>query len=124
MGKRNSKLSVHLTERALKDIEAISAWSVESFGQKVADAYIGKLEAALKRIQENPNLLRTQEKFHSTLQFYRMERHLLVCETSIDQRIIVLTVVHESMDLLARLSEWEPTLQAELAILLAKLKRK
>ncbi len=123
VGKKKSKLSLHLTGRALEDINAIAAWSVENFGQKIADEYIGKFEAALTRILENPKLLRSQPKFHPTLQFYRMERHLLVCETAIEQRIIVLTVVHESMDILSRLAEWEPTLQAEVVILLEKLKQ-
>lgn len=123
MPKKKSNLTLHLTHRALEDINAIAAWSVEHFGQTVADEYVGKLEAALKRILANPNLLRPQPKFHQTLQFYRMERHLLVCETAIESRIIVLTVLHESMDVLSRLEEWEPTIQAEVTILLEKLKR-
>lgn len=123
MAKKKSQLSLHLTNRALEDINTIALWSKEKFGKKVADDYVGKIEAALSRILTNPNLIRPQPKFHSTLQFYRMERHVLVCETAVENRIIVLTVVHESMDLLSRLAEWEPTLQAELEVLLERLKR-
>lgn len=123
MPRKKAKLSLHLTNRALEDINAIAICSEEQFGQKVANSYVGKLEAALARILANPNLLRPQPRFHPTLQFYRMERHLLVCEKAIENRIIVLTVVHESMDLLSRLAEWEPTLSAELAILLQTLKQ-
>ena len=124
MAKKKSQLSLHLTNRALEDINAIALWSKEKFGKKVAGDYVGKIEAALSRILTNPNLIRSQPKFHSTLQFYRIERHVLVCETAVENRIIVLTVVHESMDLLSRLAEWEPTLQAELEVLLERLKRK
>ncbi len=123
IAKKKSKLSLHLTDRALKDIDAIAEFAKERFGRKVADQYVGKLESALARILANPNLLRRQPKFHSSLQFYRMERHVLVCETAIEHCVIVLTVVHESMDILSRLAEWEPTLQAEVAILLEHLKR-
>ena len=121
MAKKTTKLSLHLTNRALEDVNAIAIWSEKQFGKKVADGYVGKLEAALARILANPKLLRPQPKFHSTLHFYRMERHLLVCETAVEDRIVVLTVVHESMDLLSRLAEWEPTLYAELEILLQRL---
>jgi hypothetical protein len=44
-------------------------------------------------------------------------------DVAIDNCIIVLTVVHEPMDILSRLAELDPTLQTEVVILLEQLKR-
>ena len=37
MAKKTTKLSLHLTNRALEDVNAIAIWSEKQFGKKVAD---------------------------------------------------------------------------------------
>lgn len=44
---------------------------------------ISDIEAALVRVQENPNLLRPEEPFHPELSFYRVNKHLLVCDVKL-----------------------------------------
>lgn len=114
---------VYLTERALRDLVAIEAYSAEHFGKRVADQYIAKMEAALKRIEAQPNLLREEQSFHKSLRFYRVEKHMLVCETLFQGKIIVLTVLHGSMDLPSRLIELEPNLALEAELLMKQLQR-
>ena len=111
-----------MTQRSLQDLIAIEAYSVEQFGRRVANQYLDKLESGINRIKENPDLLRGEPPFHASLKFYRIEKHVLVCETGVRGKIIVLTLLHGSMDIPARLAELEPTLAMEVAVLLKKLK--
>ena len=45
--KANRKRTVHLTDRALRDIAGIESHSIERFGKRVAAQYVGKLEAGI-----------------------------------------------------------------------------
>lgn len=121
--KSRSKPSVHLTERALRDMAEIEGYSTEQFGKRVANQYLDKLESGLNRIAEEPGLLQEEPTFHDNLRFYRVEKHLLVCETSVEGKIFVLTVIHASMDIPSRLAELEPKLALEMEFLRAELKR-
>ncbi len=125
MAKKSSrKPSIHLTHRALRDIAGIESHSAEQFGKRTADQYLDKLEAGIRRIAENPKLLREEAMFHASMQFYRIEKHLLACETGIRDKIIILTVLQASMDIPSRLAELEPNLSLEVELLLRELARK
>ena len=117
----SKKRTVHLSDRALRDIIGIESYSTNQFGERVAAQYVSKLEAGIGRIAENPELLREELPFHDTLKFYRIEQHLLVCETAIVGKIIVLTLLHASMDIPSRLAELEPKLLMETEMLLNRL---
>lgn len=118
--KRATKVAVLLTHRAIDDLRAIERFSVNQWGQKVADKYLKSLNTALDRLRENPEILRLEPTFSTNLYFYRVNKHILVCDYHVP-RVIVLAVVHTSMDLSARLCELEPQLLAESEILQAKL---
>lgn len=125
MAKKSSrKPTIHLTDRALRDIAEMQAHSVEQFEKRVADRYVSNLEAGIQRLAENPELLRAEARFHASLRFYRIEKHLLACETGITGKIIILTVLHASMDVPSRLAELEPNLGLEVELLMRELARK
>jgi plasmid stabilization system protein ParE len=120
--KMKRKPTIYLTNRALRDIADIEAYSVEQFGNRAADRYISTLDAGISRIALQPDLLLAEESFHETLRFYRIEKHLLVCETGVAGKIIILTVLHASMDIPSRLAELEPNLVLEVELLLKQLR--
>lgn len=103
---------VILTRRALRDVKQIDAYSVDRFGQTVADEYIADIDRALDLLSESPSLLRAQPEISGRLRFYRVRRHLLVCDL-IDSRVVVLTIMYGSMDLPNRIGELEPQLIQE-----------
>ncbi len=107
---------VRLTRRALLDLEDIESYSIEQWGEAVASRYLRDVEAALSRLTEMPSLLRRKEENSTTLGFYPVREHLLVCDV-IDGTIYVLTVWHGSMDLPDRISEMEPQLFDEARLL-------
>lgn len=120
---------VHLaiSRRAARDIEEIRSFSVERWGSAVAEEYIDQIEEALKRLRDNPNLLRGKPEFSRHFHFFRVRRHFLVCSL-VERNIYVMAVKHGSLDLPNRLAELEPTLLEETDLLhktfLARIKRR
>lgn len=121
--KARRKPTVHLTQRALLDITGIQSHSIEQHGKRVANQYLAKLEAGIQRIAEIPELLRAEESFHETLKFYRVEKHAFVCETGVAGKVIILTLMHATMDIPERLADLEPNLKLEAELLLKQLRR-
>ena len=117
------KSTVHLTERALADLREIEVHSVQQWGRKVADRYLDDLQSGLDRIRENPEILRLDLEFAESLYFYRVNKHILVSDLHASQ-VIVLAVIHTSMDIPVRLRELEPRLIEEVAMQRAALRHK
>ena len=111
-----------LTRRALRDLQGVLDYSIEQWGKTVAEQYLDALEAGLQRLREQPDLLRAEPDLYPALQFYRVNRHLFVCDVR-QGAIVVLTVIHSSMDVPSRLGELQPTLAAEVEILHRRLHR-
>ena len=119
-------LTIQLTERTLQDFVSIEEYSIKVWGKKVAARYMSDFESALQRISDNPGLLRSEPNMHEHLYFYRVNKHLLVCDIQ-PKSIFVLTVLNATMDIPQRLLELEPTLKLEVEVLheqLAKSKQK
>lgn len=116
MSARKAKTKLLLTDRALTDIAEIEAYSIREWGKRTAAKYLTELEAALVRLQEKPDLLRSEPDFHPQLSFYRINKHLLVCDRQ-PKAIFLLTVVHASRDIPSRLADLQPTLAGEVELL-------
>lgn len=117
-----AKVSVALTELAISDLRAIERYSNREWGRKTADKYLDEIAAALDHFIENPDILSREPDFVPGLYFYRVRKHVLVCDY-LDRTIIVLTILHISMDLPARLAELEPRLIVEAEYLRNKLRQ-
>lgn len=117
MSKRKPvEIAVHLTERTLQDLVSIEEHSIDNWGKRVANRYLDDIEAALQRISVNSDILRKEPSFHHYLYFYRVNKHLLVCDVQ-EEFVVVLTVLHGNMDIPERLTELEPTLKLEVEFL-------
>ena len=113
-------VEIQLTKRALSDLREIDRHSAREWGRKTADKYLEGIDEALNRLRVSPNLLRLEPDLIPGLYFYRVQKHFLVCDFR-DKTVNVLTVIHTSMDLPARLMELEPCLIAEAQILQGRL---
>ncbi len=105
-----------ISRRAARDLEEIRAFSVEQWGDRVAEEYLDHIEEALHRLQQNPALLRMKPEFSQHFRFFRVRRHYLVCSL-LEDNIYLVTVKHGSLDLPNRLGELEPTLLEETDLL-------
>ena len=116
MARERSLARVHLTRRALLDIDEIERYSAERWGGGVAERYLNNLDSALRRLAEFPSLLQEGPDNSLRLRFYPVGQHVLVCDVIAGQ-IYVLALRHASMDLPQRLPELEPQLVYEAQLL-------
>ena len=120
---QSSPVRLFLTERALQDVRDIESYSIEQWGKQAAGKYMARIEAALDRIVERPELLQKEPDFAESLRFHRVQKHVLVCDVQADA-IYVLTVLHTSMDIASRLAKLKPQLLLEVDLLHKKVSAK
>lgn len=118
--KRSFKTTVELTQRALNDLVEIEQYSIKQWGRKIAERYLDDVAEALDRLIEDSNILRLEPDLCPGLYFYRVKKHVLVCDLE-SESVIVLIIIHSSMDLPSRLQELQPSLVAESRILRVKM---
>jgi len=118
-----SNTGLLLTQKALRDLKEIEVYSVKQFSRKTADRYLDDLESGLQRIIEDPENLELIPEMHPSLRFYRVHKHLLACDVQANS-IVVLTVIHASMDISERLAELQPLLSQEVEMLYRRLARR
>ena len=116
MSREQSPAGVHLTRRAILDIDEIRVYSVERWGGDVAERYLDDLDSALGRLAEFPSLLQERPDDSLRPRFYPVGQHVLICDV-IAEQIYVLALRHASMDLPRRLTELEPQLVYEAQLL-------
>jgi toxin ParE1/3/4 len=120
---KSKSFELLITDRALRDIKCIEEYSTKEWGKRVAEKYIFSIEAALDLITTNPGLLRSANKFSKFLKFYNVEKHLLVFDILNRKTLILLTILHGSMDIPERLLELEPLLSSEIELLHKRLSK-
>ncbi|MCD8541113.1 MAG: type II toxin-antitoxin system RelE/ParE family toxin [Leadbetterella sp.] len=113
---------IHLTSRALDDIQEIYDYSLDEWGEQTALKYIQTFEDAFSLLQEHKGLLKVNEKISSRFRVYAVQKHFLICDI-IEDNIFVLTVKHVSMNLLEHLKELESGLDEEAKALHKRIKR-
>lgn len=112
--KRRGRL--RLTGHALDALASIFDYSTRQWGRRTAEKYLDELEAGLERLRQRPELIEHLPDLHPAFGFYRVNKHLFACDVRGDT-VVVLTIVHASMDIPARLAELQPLLAAEIAML-------
>lgn len=90
---------VRLSRRAAMDLEGVYIYSIESFGEAVADAYRQALEASLARIGEDPRIGRPLAG--RTRTFFRLNcrEHAIFFERTDEGDVMIVRVLHAAMDL-------------------------
>jgi plasmid stabilization system protein ParE len=111
---------VHLTLRALIDIDGIDGYSTRRWGAEVAGRYLADLYAGMKRLEDSPGLLLKRSQRSLRLRFYQVREHMLVCDV-VGDRIYLLCLIYGGMDLPNRIAELEPQLVVEAEVLHRKL---
>jgi toxin ParE1/3/4 len=119
--KQPGSVKLRLTERAIADLIAIESYSNVQWGKRVTTKYLSDLEARLQLIQSNPELMTGVEGLPKALNCYPAREHVLVFDVQ-PKSLVLLTVIHGSMDIPSRLGELVPNLAAEVELLHGKLR--
>jgi len=112
--------SLRLTERALLDIDEIERYSIERWGQRVADQYLADLGRAFGHLAEDLSLFKARHDYTGRLRFYRVREHVIVGDV-VDGIGFVLTVWQGSMDFIDRLPKLEPDLLREAELMVQQI---
>jgi toxin ParE1/3/4 len=94
-----------LTPAAKADIRSIWLYTVETWGEAQADRYIAALDAMFAEIAAGKALSRMFSKTYPQVFVTRCEHHYIFHLSALKKRPRILAVLHERMDLLARLRE-------------------
>ena len=97
------KLTV--SRAASGDLREIYAYTFERWGERQADSYLGDLQNAMDGIAAGSALVRPLASRHQDMFKLQQGRHLIIyCEPTPDE-VLVVRVLHDRMDIDARLEE-------------------
>ena len=92
-----------LTAYAKKDLIAIWRYTCDTWGEAQADVYLYKIETGFSKIAKGKILGKQPLTSYAKLQSVRCEHHYIFFLTG--DKPIILAVLHEKMDFIARLKK-------------------
>ncbi|MDP6567161.1 MAG: type II toxin-antitoxin system RelE/ParE family toxin [Alphaproteobacteria bacterium] len=93
-----------VSKKARADIVDIGLYTQRRWGREQRRKYLSGLETGFARLADNPNLAAERTEFDPPVRIHRHERHLIVYRAKGDG-ILIIRVLHESMDIAARLPD-------------------
>lgn len=93
-----------VSPRARRDIREIGLYTQRRWGREQRRRYLTGLGERLARLAESPAISPERLDLHPPVRIHRYERHLIVYATD-GNGILVIRVLHASMNVAARLSE-------------------
>lgn len=94
-----------LTRAARQDIRGIWVYTAEQWGERQADRYTGRLETCFRRIAKGRARSRSFSERYPQVLVTRCEHHYVFYIQPEEQKPLIIAVLHERMDMLARLGE-------------------
>jgi len=92
-------------QEAIDDLNDIWLYTVDEWSEKQADKYYAALEFACKQIGVNPELGKEYDGISQNLLGLRTGKHIIFYQVIANDRIEIVRILHERMDLKNRLSE-------------------
>ena len=121
MKRKSPAVEFALTQRAVNDLDEIERYSSKNWGARVANRYLRDIEQALDRIGFQPSVLQSFEGLPERFKYYLVRSHMILCDIQ-GRTVVILAVVHASMDLPRQFTELQPRLSAEVEYLHGKLR--
>lgn len=96
---------VILKQAAIDDLNAIWSYTVDAWSEKQADQYYEGIKQACLQIGNNPNAGKNYEHIVPGLLAYKFKRHFIFYKTVSENKVEVIRVLHEQMDVEQRLKD-------------------
>lgn len=93
-----------LTADAEADMRAIVRYTRQQWGEAQARSYTAKLTRGVERLASGAGAFKDMTALHPGLRMVRCEHHYIFCLPRDDAPALVMAILHERMDLLARLA--------------------
>ncbi|AZI68251.1 type II toxin-antitoxin system RelE/ParE family toxin [Kaistella daneshvariae] len=94
-----------LTNKAVDDLENIWNYTNEQWSEKQADKYYTELIDACEFITDNPNVARKYEEVGEEIFGFLFNKHLLFFQKINAEEILIVRILHASMDIKNRISK-------------------
>lgn len=97
-----------LTTAAAADLDEILRFTLNEWGDTQARRYAADLKLAMQALADHPHRHRTMPRLHADLRIARCRQHLIFALRQADGPMLILAILHERMDLIARLAHRLP----------------
>jgi len=94
-----------LTRGAAADLRGIIRYSAEKWGEAQSLAYAAQLEAAACEVALGQGVFKQADDLLAGLRVRQAGKHILFCLPRPKQPALILAILHERMDLMARLKD-------------------
>lgn len=96
---------VILRQEAINDLNDIWVYTIDEWSEKQADKYYATIEFACTQIGKNPELGKEYDGISKNLLGLRTGKHIIFYQVISKDRIEVVRILHERMDLKNRLDK-------------------
>lgn len=97
-------LRLEYTKGALSDLDNIWEYSLENWGQTQAETYISQLEQSCHGLTQNGHVSRALLALPANIDYIKSQHHYIFFVKS-EKVVTILAILHERMDLIARLED-------------------
>lgn len=95
---------VILRQEAIDDLNNIWDYTFEKWSEKQADKYYSKIKMSCRWIGEDPDIGKPYKGISKSLLGLKAEKHIIFYQEISDDKIEIIRILHERMDLKTRLT--------------------
>lgn len=92
-----------LTTAARKDLVDIGGFTTESWGKRQRDKYLKQLDDAFKLLARQPEIGRDADDIRPGYKKFSQGSHIIFYRAGTESKIVVIRILHNSMDVDQRL---------------------
>lgn len=96
---------VTLRQKAIDDLNTIWEYTFEKWSEKQADKYYAIIKMACNGIGDNPDIGKEYYGINKNLLGLKSGKHIIFYKQMSNDRIEIIRILHEKMDLKKRISE-------------------
>lgn len=95
----------HFTHKAIEDLSSIWNYTFDTWSERQADLYYEMLINSCQEIAKNPILGKEYKEIGEKIYVYKANKHIIFYSIEASQEIVIIRILHGSMDLRNRMHE-------------------
>ena len=98
-------LNYFLSNKAVEDLSKIWDYTYDTWSENQADTYYNRLINFCKDISDNPKIGKNYNEIDPTILGYHANHHIIFYRITTENKIEIVRILHENMDLKNRIRE-------------------